>query len=73
MFQQFIAIIRGSYYLRSYSFNICVVDVYGLQFVQCGQLLTSTQLYDLTSYAERDNSNLTASIYGSMDVTDEAE
>jgi hypothetical protein len=24
MFQQFIAIIRGSYYLRSYSSNICV-------------------------------------------------
>jgi hypothetical protein len=38
MFQQFIAIIRGSYYLRSYSSNICDVDVYGLQFVQCGQL-----------------------------------
>jgi hypothetical protein len=38
MFQQFIAIIRGSYYLRSYSSNICVVDVYGLRSVQCGQL-----------------------------------
>jgi hypothetical protein len=38
MFQQFIAIIRGSYYLRSYSSNVCVVDVYGLRFVQCGQL-----------------------------------
>jgi hypothetical protein len=25
-------------YLRSYSENICVVDVYGLQFVQCDQL-----------------------------------
>jgi hypothetical protein len=38
MFQQFIAIIRGPYYIRCYSSNICVVDVYGLQFVQCGQL-----------------------------------
>jgi hypothetical protein len=28
----------GCIYLRSYSDNICVVDVYGLQFVQCGQL-----------------------------------
>jgi hypothetical protein len=25
-------------YLRSYSDNICVLDVYGLQFVQCGQV-----------------------------------
>jgi hypothetical protein len=38
MFQEFIVIIRWSYYLRSYSSNICVVDVYGLQFAQCGQL-----------------------------------
>jgi hypothetical protein len=38
MFQQFIAIISGPYYLRSYSSHICVVDVYGLQFVQSGQL-----------------------------------
>jgi hypothetical protein len=38
MFQQFIAIFRWSYYLRIYSYNICVVDVYGLEFVQCGQL-----------------------------------
>jgi hypothetical protein len=35
MFQQFIAIIMGSYYLRSYSDNICIVDIYGLQFAQC--------------------------------------
>jgi hypothetical protein len=28
----------GRVYLRSYSENICVVDVYGLQFVQCDQL-----------------------------------
>jgi hypothetical protein len=28
----------GRSYLRSYSNNICVVDVYGLQSVQCGQL-----------------------------------
>jgi hypothetical protein len=38
MFQQFISVIWRSYYLRSYSSNICVVDVYGLQFVQCDQL-----------------------------------
>jgi hypothetical protein len=38
MFQQFIAIISGSRYLRSYSSNICVVDAYGLQVVPCGQL-----------------------------------
>jgi hypothetical protein len=25
-------------YLRSYSSNICIVDVYGLRYVQCGQL-----------------------------------
>jgi hypothetical protein len=29
---------RGPYYLRSYSSNICVTDVCGSQFVQCGQL-----------------------------------
>jgi hypothetical protein len=28
----------GRGYLRSYSSNICIVDVYGLHFVQCGQL-----------------------------------
>jgi hypothetical protein len=38
MFQQFIAIIRGRVYLRSYSSSICVVVVHGLRFVQCGQL-----------------------------------
>jgi hypothetical protein len=42
MFQQFIAIIRGPWYLRSYSSNICVVDEYGLKFVQCGQLSRDT-------------------------------
>jgi hypothetical protein len=39
MFQQFIAIIRGSYYLRCYSSNICVVDVYELKIVQCDRML----------------------------------
>jgi hypothetical protein len=38
MFHQVIAIIRGSTYLTSYPSNICIVDVYGLRFVQCGQL-----------------------------------
>jgi hypothetical protein len=42
MFQKFIAIIRGSYYLKSYSSNICVVDVYGLQFVQRGHFFDLT-------------------------------
>jgi hypothetical protein len=42
MFQQLIAIIRGLYYLRRYSRNICVVDVYGLKFVHCGQLSTKS-------------------------------
>jgi hypothetical protein len=28
----------GPMYLRSYSSKICIVDVYGLQIVQCGQL-----------------------------------
>jgi hypothetical protein len=40
MFQQFVAIIRVLCYLRSYSNNIFVVDVCGLQFVRCGKLLT---------------------------------
>jgi hypothetical protein len=41
MLQQFIAIIRVSYYLRSYSSNMCVVDVYGLH------LATLEKLYSI--------------------------
>jgi hypothetical protein len=35
---------------RSYSGNICVVDVYGLQLVQCGQLSTDATLLVTSLY-----------------------
>jgi hypothetical protein len=34
----------GCSYLRRYSSNICIVGVYGLRSIQCGQLLTAPQL-----------------------------
>jgi hypothetical protein len=39
MFRQEVAIFRGSRWLISYSSNVCVVGVYGLWSIQCGQLL----------------------------------
>jgi hypothetical protein len=38
MFRQVVTIFRGRRYPRSYSSNICIVGVYGLRSVQCGQL-----------------------------------
>jgi hypothetical protein len=38
----------GPSYLRSYSSNVCVVDVYGLRFVQCGQCWQ--HMYCLSSF-----------------------